>query len=196
MAKQKTNPVRCQIKVVLRDSQPSIWRRIVVRSDLSLRTIHNVLQVVMGWTNSHMHQFLIKEKSYGFPDPDGELEMIDDSKVRLEQLVTGKGQCLTYEYDFGDSWDHYLSVEEVLPMDNDKPPALCLAGSRACPPEDVGGMGGYENFLNIIRAPNHAEYEDTLRWVGGAFDPEAFDLNAVNQQLQRTVRPPRAKTLA
>lgn len=139
-----------------------------------------------------MHQFILEEKYYGYPDPEGEevfgLKTVDDSEVRLEQLMTGKGHCLTYEYDSGDSWEHLLTVEEVLPLDEDKYAPLCLAGARACPPEDVGGIPGYEQFLNAVRYPNHRERKAMLRWVGGAFDPEAFDLKLVNHQLQGMVR--------
>ena len=196
MLKQGADPVRYQIKVVLRDSQPPIWRRILVRSDLTLRALHQILQISMGWTSSHMHQFAFKKKYYGYPDRDGEdnfgLKTFDDTKIRLNELMTDKGQCLTYEYDLGDSWEHILMVENILPLDEDKTKALCLAGARACPTEDVGGTGGYEEFLNAVLNPNHAEHTQMLRWVGGAFDPEAFDLNQVNRKLQRIGRRPRA----
>lgn len=198
--KPSTDPVVYQIKVVLRDSRPPIWRRILVRSDLTLRSLHQVLQIVMGWGNSHMHQFIFKKERYGYPDPDGEadfgLKTIDDTKVRLEQLMTGKGQCLTYEYDTGDSWEHFLTVEKVLPLDKDKHATLCLAGARACPPDDVGGIPGYERFLEAVSYPNHREHKAMLQWVGGAFDPEAFDLNRVNHLLQGAVRRPRKKASA
>ena len=198
--KPAADPVVYQLRVVLKDSQPAIWRRLLVRSDLTLRALHHVLQVTMGWTNSHLHQFAYKKKRYGYPDRDGEdnfgLKTFDDSKVRLDQLITGKGQCLIYEYDLGDSWEHFLTVEEVLPLDEDKPPVLCLAGARACPPEDVGGVGGYEDFLNAISNPNHSEHKNMLRWAGGAFDPEAFDLNRVNRLLQGVLRKPRGKAAA
>lgn len=200
MKKRKMKPVMYQIRILLKDSDPAIWRRILVRSDPTLRALHHILQVVMGWTNSHMHQFVFKKKYYGYPDRDGEdnfgLKTFDDTKIRLEELLTDKGQCLTYEYDLGDSWQHFLTVEKVLPLDQDKTPALCLAGARACPPEDVGGIGGYEDFLNAVRHPNHREHKSMLRWIGGAFDPEAFDLNQVNRKLQRIARRPRKKVLS
>ncbi|MBI4369218.1 MAG: plasmid pRiA4b ORF-3 family protein [Elusimicrobia bacterium] len=193
---QEIPVVLYQIRVVLQESEPLIWRRILVRSDLTFRSLHGVLQEVMGWTNSHLHQFMFNKKSYGRPDPDGELDTLDDSKVRLEEIIRGKGHCFTYEYDFGDSWDHYLTVEKVLPLEENKPSVLCLAGARACPPEDVGGMGGYENFLEAIKNPDHPEHQELLHWVGEVFDPEAFDLNYINKRLQRFSRRPRPKALA
>jgi hypothetical protein len=193
MKKQEATTVLYQIKVVLQETHPPVWRRVLVRSDLTLRTLHNVLQEVMGWTNSHLHQFIFEEENcYGRPDPDGELEMKDDSKVRLNEVLEGKGCSLTYQYDFGDSWDHSLVVEDVLPIECDRHPAVCLAGARACPPEDVGGTGGYEEFLEIIADRKHPEHKNMLHWAGGVFDPEAFDLNRINRNLQRFARPLRS----
>lgn len=200
MKKHETDPVAYQLRVVLRDSSPEIWRQILVRSDMTLRALHQVLQISMGWTSSHMHQFIFKKQHYGYPDRDGEvnfgLKTFDDTKVRLEQVVTDKGQCLIYEYDLGDSWEHFLMVEKVIPFDEVRASVLCLAGARACPPEDVGGIGGYEDFLEAIRNPGHPDHKDMLRWIGGVFDPEAFDINQVNRKLQQTIRVPRAKAVA
>jgi hypothetical protein len=196
----KTDPVAYQIRVVLGDSHPAIWRQLIIRSDMTLRELHHVLQIAMGWTSFHGHEFRFKKNRYGHPDPDGEaafgFKTIDDTKVRLEQIVTGKGQCLIYEYDLGDSWEHFLTVQQVLPLDKDKPPVRCLAGARACPPEDVGGIGGYEAFLHAVAHPNHSEHKNILRWVGGVFDPEAFDINRVNRLLQGVLRRPRRKAAA
>jgi hypothetical protein len=195
---EKMPPVFYEIKAELQEVSPPIWRRIRVRSDLTLRTLHHVLQTAMGWTNSHLHQFIFeKDRCYGRPDPDGgEIDWIDDSKVRLSKVLAGKGHCFTYQYDFGDSWDHTLTVEGVFPIGDERAAAICVAGARACPPEDVGGTGGYEEFLEVIADPEHAEHKNMLRWAGGAFDPEAFDLNRINRQLQSLIRPSRRAALA
>jgi len=190
------NPDTYQIKITLRDSHPPIWRCIQVRSDLTLRVLNRVIQETMGWENSHLHRFTFKKKDYGWPDPDGELDIKNDSIVHLNKVITGKGQCFIYEYDFGDSWEHYCVVEKVLPFDENKPAALCIAGARACPPEDVGGIPGYEEFLEAVRHPNHQRHKEMLDWAGGAFDSEAFDFNGVNKRLQRVIRRPRKQRAA
>jgi len=176
-----------QIKVTLDDSKPPIWRRILVRSDITLGELHDILQaVMMGWADYHLHQFIVGETYYGVPDPDyeGFLEMHDESRVRLNQIVTGEGFKFRYEYDFGDSWLHNLLVEKVLPPESGQQYPVCIKGKGACPPEDVGGIWGYYMFLEAIQDPNHPEHEDYLEWVGGDFDPEAFDLDEVNQALR------------
>jgi hypothetical protein len=176
-----------QIKVTLDESKPPIWRRILVRSDTTLRELHNVIQAVMlGWADYHLHQFIVGETYYGVPDLDydGFLEMHDESQVKLSQIVTGEKFKFRYEYDFGDSWLHNLLVEKVLPPEPGQPYPVCVKGKRACPPEDVGGIWGYYMFLEAIQDPEHPEHEDYLEWIGGEFDPEAFDLDEANEALR------------
>jgi len=174
-----------QIKVTLRGSQPPIWRRIQVRSDTTLGKLHRILQQVMGWADYHLHQFTVGRTYYGQPDPDfGYVDLIDENHVTLAQIVPGEKFKFTYEYDFGDGWEHTLLVEKVLSLEPGKPVPICVTGKRACPPEDVGGLGGYYMFLEAIRDPDHPEHEDFLEWIGGEFDPEAFDLENVNRGLQ------------
>lgn len=175
-----------QIKVTLQDSQPPIWRRIQAPGDISLPRLHGVLQIVMGWTNSHLHEFKAGGRYYGEPDPDfgDELKMVDERQVRLNQIVPNVKARFVYEYDFGDSWEHELVVEKILPPEKEVQYPRCLDGKRACPPDDVGGVWGYQDFLDAIRDPDHPEHEDMLEWIGGEFDPEAFDLRGVNGALQ------------
>ncbi|MBI1881343.1 MAG: plasmid pRiA4b ORF-3 family protein [Chloroflexi bacterium] len=185
--KQSTPADIYQIKVTLRDSKPPIWRRIQVPSDINLGKLHRILQVVMGWTDSHLHQFIVGGTYYGEPDPDYQdmgMEMRDEKRVKLNQFVRGEKSRLRYEYDFGDSWEHELLVEKILPPEPGVRYPLCLTGKRACPPEDVGGVWGYPDFLEAIKDPKHPEHEDMLEWVGGEFDPEAFDLDEVNEALR------------
>lgn len=179
------NPVY-QLKITLRDSKPPIWRRFQVRSNTSLSRLHDILQMVMGWTDSHLHEFVIREMRYGSPDMEWDpLERPkDERRVRLGQLVTREHDRLTYEYDFGDGWAHDIVVEKILPPEPDVPYPRCVAGRRACPPEDVGGISGYAAFLVAIRNPRHEEHTDLLAWAGGGFDPAAFDIEAVNKVLR------------
>jgi hypothetical protein len=184
-AQQSTTPVVYQIKVTLKGSKPPIWRRLQVTTDTPLARLHRILQRVMGWEGSHLYQFVIGGITYGEPAMLGELDAKDARTVTLEILVPREKSKFLYEYDFGDSWDHELLVEKRLPFEAGKRYPVCLTGRRACPPEDCGGIWGYASFLEAIRDPEHPEHEEMLEWVGGEFDPEAFDLDEVNMELQR-----------
>jgi len=173
-----------QIKVTLDESKPPIWRRILVPGDVTLEKLHYILQVAMGWTNSHLHQFIVGETYYSEPHPDYGSEMRNERRVRLNQIVPGEGFKFRYEYDFGDGWLHNLLVEKVLSPEPGQQYPACIKGKRACPPEDVGGIWGYYGFLEAIQNPDHLEHEDYLEWIGGEFDPEAFDLEETNELLR------------
>lgn len=172
-----------QLKVTLKGSKPPIWRRIQVRSDISLHKLHQILQVAMGWTDSHLHQFIVDETHYGEPDPDYWIELKSERRAKLSQVAPYPGSRFIYEYDFGDGWEHGILVEKVLPAEEGVRYPRCLKGRRACPPEDCGGIWGYADLLDIIRDPNHEEYESMWQWLGGSFDPAAFDLDGVNLEL-------------
>ena len=187
-----------QIKVTLHDSKPPIWRRILVPDSISLHQLHTILQIVMGWTNSHLHQFIIDDEYYGEPEEeDGYSEDLKNEKrYRLNQFVERKGFKFIYEYDFGDSWEHTIRVEAILPIDPStrgaKQPQsgrtqypVCLEGKRACPPEDIGGVEGYDDLLKIFRDPKHPEHNDMLEEFGDDFDPEFFDIEDVNLGLRK-----------
>ncbi len=172
-----------QIKVTLKGSKSPIWRRIQVRSDISLAQLHSILQVVMGWEGYHLHQFFIYGEYYGVPYDDW-ADMHDEIRYKLSQFVSGKKFKFTYEYDFGDGWEHILLVEKILPVEEGIHYPVCIKGKRACPPEDVGGIWGYYDFLEAIQGPEHPEHNEYLEWVGGEFDPEEFDLEDINLALQ------------
>ncbi len=175
-----------QLKVTLDGLEPPIWRRLLVPSDINLEKLHEVLQVAMGWTNSHLHQFVVGDTYYVIPDDvfEGSSESKDERRYTLAQLAKRKGAKVIYEYDFGDGWEHLIVVEEVRVADGKAVQAQCLDGARACPPEDVGSIPGYDNFLEAIKDPKHPEHEDLLEWVGGRFDPEAFSVEGVNADLK------------
>ena len=174
-----------QIKVTLEGCKPPIWRRLLVRSDITLGDLHDIVQAAFGWWDYHLHQFIVGRTYYGEPDPEYSdyVDMHDEQDVTLAKITAGEGFKFRYEYDFGDSWLHQVLVEKILPPEPGQEYPICVKGKRACPPEDVGGIGGYYNFLEAIADPHHEEHESYLEWVGGAFDPEAFDLKEVNQAL-------------
>lgn len=175
------------LKVTLKGVEPWIWRRLTVPSDYSLADLHDVLQLAMGWTNSHLHQFLAGGFRYCPPDPEDELAedvpTDDSASIRLYEVLRIPGARLVYEYDFGDSWEHDLEVETIRPAAKGEATPSCAAGERACPPEDCGGYSGYEDFLRAIQDPINPEHEEMLSWCGGSFDAEAFDRRRVNQLL-------------
>jgi hypothetical protein len=175
-----------QIKITLEDSKPPIWRRLLVRSDTSLGKLHLIIQAAMGWWDEHLHQFIVGRTYYGIPDPDylDDMEMRDESRVKLSQIVSGEGFKFRYEYDFGDDWLHQVLVEKILPPEPGQTYPVCIKGRRACPPEDVGGIWSYADFLEAIHDPEHPEHEEYVEWIGDEFDPEAFDLAAVNEALK------------
>jgi hypothetical protein len=172
-----------QIKISLIGAKPPIWRTVLVASDINLETFHEVIQLTMGWTESHLHQFIDNKKAYGSHDNDFELEMEDEAKYKLFQLLKTEKESLTYEYDFGDSWEHKILLEKILPYDSNIHLPVCIKGKRACPPEDCGGIWGYEELLKTLSDPKHPDHEDTLEWLGGEFDPEEFDLEEINDDL-------------
>ena len=188
--KQSTVKKIFQLKISLDEIQPLIWRRIQVSGDVSLFKLHFIFQLAMGWTNSHLHEYHIGEHYYGTPDEDGwdTREIKEEHAYKLEQVIHGKGFQLGYLYDFGDGWQHTVLVEDILePAEEGRYP-VCLDGARACPPEDVGGTGGYEEFLEAIADPDHLEHDDYLTWAGGDFDPEAFDCKRTDAQLKNIDR--------
>ena len=173
-----------QIKVTLNDSKPPIWRRVLVPDSISLHQLHTILQIVMGWTNSHLHQFIIEDEYYGEPEDSDYGDIKNEKRYRLNQFVRRKGFKFIYEYDFGDSWEHTVHIEAILPMEKGKQYPVCLEGKRACPPEDIGGVSGYEEFLEAISNPKHPEHEEMMEWFGEDFDPEFFDTEDVNLGLR------------
>jgi len=176
-----------QLKITLKDFRPPIWRRVQVKSDITLGKLHKIIQASMGWTNSHLHGFSIGGVEYGQPVPELNLEIKNEQRVKLSKFVTEEKRKFFYTYDMGDSWEHEILVEKVLPHDPLVRYPVCITGKRACPPEDCGGVWGYADFLEAIQQPDHPEHESMLEWVGGAFDPDAFILSEVNQLLQQIV---------
>jgi hypothetical protein len=175
-----------QLKVTLDDSKPPIWRRILVPEDVTLADLHEIIQRAMDWGNYHLHMFTIAGQVFGDPEDDeyGDFGTENEKRYRLNQLGLREKTKFSYEYDFGDSWEHTILLEKILPAEKGVHYPVCIKGKRACPPEDVGGVWGYDDFLKAIANPNHPERKEMLEWIGGDFDPEEFDLDEVNQSLQ------------
>ncbi len=165
-----------QLKVTLMESDPPIWRRLQVPGKMTLSRLDRIIQTAMGWTNSHLHTFTAGGVLYAAPNAEWEIEVKDERRVRLAQIAREEGEAFVYEYDLGDSWQHQVLVEEVQVGSGDEVP-VCIAGERACPPEDCGGVQGFYDTLAILRDPGHEEYEDRKVWIesmtGGPFDPDA-----------------------
>ncbi len=173
-----------QLKITLRDSKPPIWRRILVPGNIRLDALHDVIQAAMGWTNSHLHAFERYGEQFGPPMDDQEMQ--DENRTRLNEIAPDEGRKFVYNYDFGDSWDHTILVEKILPPAPEMDLPVCLTGRRACPPEDCGGVGGYANLIEIMQNPKHRDYKEMKSWLDGKLDPEAFSVEEINQRLQRS----------
>ncbi len=179
-----------QFKITLLDSTPPIWRRIQV-ADETLDQFHEQIQAAMGWSDSHLHHYRIEGKLYADPmlmqESFEELEYSDSTKVRLSEILPKRGgrYRFEYEYDFGDSWLHEIQFEGRVPVEAGKKYPICLDGARACPPEDVGGVWGYQDLLEAISDPRHEAHQEMREWVGRKFDPEAFSPVGATRRMKR-----------
>lgn len=177
-----------ELEISLREIEPRVWRRFAVRSTISLARLHDVIQVVMGWYDCHLHEFSTRDgRRYAPRSPDMDLEwdadVIDSRRAKLGSLLPRAGSRAVYQYDFGDSWELDLKVVAIRAPATGVRYPCCLAGERACPPEDVGGVYGYAEMLEALRDPQHEEHVNFVEWLDEPFDPEAFDLDAVNRLL-------------
>ena len=183
--RQRSQAPIYQLKITLRDSKPPIWRRVQLRGDTNLGTLHDIIQEVMGWMDYHLHGFQVGGRHYGRPSPMDWEPVTDERKVQLSQVAPVAGYRFIYTYDFGDDWEHIILVEKILPADPALCYPVCIKGRRACPPEDCGGVWGYEDLLKIIRNPKDKGYAEMLEWVGGEFDPADFGLEETNAALEK-----------
>ncbi len=186
---QRAQPrIAYQLRIELQHIAPLIWRRILVPDTTKLAKLDRIVQASMGWTNSHLHDWHIERQRYGIPDDEwaGSGDMRDERKFTVGAVLGEEVNEFMYSYDFGDGWDHRITVEERLPIQegrNDWP--MCLAGESACPPEDVGGPPGYMDFLQAMRDPLHEQHADYWSWWGGPFDPTGFGINAANMAIRK-----------
>jgi hypothetical protein len=176
-----------QFKISLNDVSPPIWRRIQVPESYTFWDLHVAIQDAMGWLDCHLHQFEVINPKYGEHDligmPDGEWdseEVFSGWKTPIKRYFSLVNKKANYDYDFGDGWRHKILLEKIMPAVPLVEYPICIAGKRACPPEDCGGPWGYQNFLEIIANPKHEEYSSMMEWVGGEFHPEIFFVSSVH----------------
>jgi len=173
-----------QFRISLLEIAPAIWRTIQVPGTYSFWDLHVAIQDSMGWLDYHLHLFRLTKPGadavvqIGIPDDDafeGDEPILPGWAIPIAGYFTRPGAAARYEYDFGDSWEHEVTLEAIVPRQTKKRYPACLAGERRCPPEDCGGVRGYEDLMAVMHDPSHEEYESTLRWLGGRFEPERFD---------------------
>lgn len=173
-----------QIKISLDNAKPSIYRTILVEDDRSFSDFHLIIQITMGWGNYHLYQFKVGNYYIAEPDEFMEDKAIDPEDISLKDVFKKEGDGIKYEYDFGDGWTHSLKLEKILPIKLNQYYPICLRGKRSCPPEDCGGVWGYEHLKKVISDKKHPEHKEMIEWVGGDhFDPELFDVDEVNDVL-------------
>ena len=183
-----------QLRITLAEIEPPIWRGLIVPSTWHLGQLHLAIQAAFNWWNYHLHEFRIGGLRYGdlqfdedgYPDSP---RLFDESEVRLLDFGRDPGTAFTYFYDFGDDWHHHVEIERHVALDPVPKMATCTGGARARPPEDVGGVGGYESFLAVMADPDDPEHADTKRWCGGYFDPDWFDLALTDKDVRNALRP-------
>ncbi len=177
-----------QLKMSLMDIKPKIWRRFFVNSNISFHKLHEIIQKVMGWDNYHLYSFSINRIRIELPDEEGYSEYSSENsrKVKLNEYIKGEKQKINYLYDFGDSWEHEIIVEKILDSlpENVVHIPYCIDGERACPPEDCGGIGGYERVLELLSTGKDSwgEAEELKEWLGD-WNPEEFSVNEINKSL-------------
>lgn len=183
---RSTKPSALQLRIGLQQVEPEIWRRVLVPGNATLGSLHRMCQAAMGWTDTHLHQFRAGGEVYGsraLDDFDVPEDMLDENAVTVAEVAGGL-QAFFYDYDFGDGWEHEVRVEEVVEWPWALKHAVCVAGERACPPEDVGGPFMYPELLAAIADPGHEKHQHWTDWADGGFDPEWFSLVAANTALQ------------
>ena len=169
-----------QVRITLEDvADPPVWRRVLIPAAYSLDRVHAVIQATMGWQDSHLHAFRLGDRTFAAAHPDDDMGHLDETQFRFGDLVAGADQ-IDYEYDFGDGWDHALVVEARAAAGDGIFYPACVAGEGACPPEDCGGSPGFAEFKEALAGPPSAARDALVRWAGGDYDPDRFDLSAVN----------------
>jgi hypothetical protein len=202
-----------RIKITLRNSNPLIWRRIIVPAEITFKRLHDVIQVAMGWRNYHLYDFNIKEENlrvtcdeeaiaeYDFyskikltkaNDPQGyiakllEIKPKLSDKIKIDRYLTDY-KAVEYIYDFGDYWKHSILLEEIV-EDYEYAYPICLDGEGACPPEDVGGILEYEEFLDIMKDEKHPEHKKLKEWASNNYYKETFDINDINHRMANELK--------
>jgi len=179
------------LKITLRGAKPPIWRRILVRGGMTLGELHRAILAAMGWYGGHLHVFEIAGEEYGGRDRLDEIsgfademdDIMDEKRVTLNAVIKSGVEKFTYTYDFGDDWQHVVAIERRLPAVDVSSYPACVAGARACPPEDCGGVWGYAELLEALADPAHPEHAEKIEWIGRRLDPDAFSIAAADKRL-------------
>jgi hypothetical protein len=181
-----------RLKITLNDVKPRVLRRIEVPLDVRLDDLHLVFQIAMGWENYHLWEFRAGDISWGVPDPDDPYpgDPLPAKKARLAELLDAAGKTFHYAYDFGDGWEHSVVVEAVGPAAAATAYPRLIAAEGACPPEDVGGPWGYDEYLKAIRNPRNKRHAEMIEWRGVGFDPSAVDADTINKGLSALAKRP------
>lgn len=172
-----------ELTVTLLDTDPKIWRRLLVKATSTLAEVHKVIQIAMGWDGYHMHQFKIGGEHYGVPDKGFDYDVKNERKTTLAQLYAAERRKFVYEYDFGDSWYHEIKIKKCSAPEKGTRYPTCLEGEKAAPPEDCGGIPGFYGMLETLSSPKDPEYARIKEWMGD-YNPEGFDRTAINNKLQ------------
>src|SRR5262250_3248895 len=175
-----------RLRISLRHTEPEIWRLIEVPAGMTLKELHTVIQSAMGWEDAHLFEFQVGRERVAGPGLGfGDSRSLSAGRVRLADLAAHGVKRFTYVYDMGDGWEHAVKIEKLLPADPVTPYPRLIDGALRCPPEDVGGIPGFYDFLEAIGDPKHPDHEDRTDWYGGVFDPKAIDLDRIRKDLGR-----------
>lgn len=194
-------PTVAQLRITLAESSPPIWRRLLVLRGTTLGDLHHIIQAAFGWRDSHLHEFEIGGLRFGDAkvlnedEYDGMPRAFEEAEVRLSDFRWGAPPFI-YLYDFGDSWTHEVVIEELLGSEEGRVYPACIEGARSGPPEDVGGISGYGDLLEVLADRDHPEHKNMQRWAGRSFDPEKFDLAKTDRAVRSAVRSARRRRLA
>ena len=175
-----------QLRVFIQGIRPVIWRRLRVEKNTSLFELHHIIQIAFGWQNYHLFEFEYHGYNFGEINdvvPEANENMLDARTITLESLLVDTRELLRYTYDFGDNWMHYIVVERFLAKANGLAYPYCMSGKNACPPEDCGGIKGYDTLIKALKNKQHPEHKEYKNWVGKGFSPDGFELNKINNQL-------------
>lgn len=173
-----------QIQIALKGFRPKIWRRILVPENVLLSDFHKIIQTTMGWTNSHLHNFVKGKIRYAPRMEENPLwgfnNEVNYKRIKISDLLRVEKDTIIYRYDFGDNWTHNIVLEKILPYDDRLVYPICVKGNMNCPPEDCGGVHGYAYMLEVLKDPEHEDYEEISDWLGERFNPEFFNIDKVN----------------
>jgi hypothetical protein len=178
-----------RLRISVKETEPEIWRLVEVPAEMTLKELHAVIQAAMGWDDAHLFQFQVGRERIAGPGMGGlglgGPPSVSAGRVRLADLAAHGVKRFTYVYDMGDSWEHAIKVEKILPIDPAATYPRLIDGALRCPPEDVGGVPGFYAFLEAINDPKHPDHDDRMDWYGGAFDPDDIDANHIHKELGR-----------